>query len=139
MGRILALDYGTKRCGIAVTDSMQMISTPLTTVAANELTAFIKQYIAKEKVDTIVVGRPLQANGSESEIEPMIKRCLQSLATVVADIPLERFDERYTSQQAMNALIQSGVKKMERRDKALIDKTSAAIILQAYMQWKEMR
>ena len=139
MGRILAIDYGTKRCGIAVTDEMQIISTPLTTVAANELTAFIKQYIAKEKVDTIVVGRPLQANGTASEIEPMIKRCLQSLSTVVGDIPVERFDERYTSQLAMNALIQSGVKKMERRDKALIDKTSATIILQAYMQWKEMR
>lgn len=133
MGRVLAIDYGKKRVGIAVTDELQIIANGLTTVAAKETISFLKDYLKKENVDTFVVGlaKDLDGNPSESAIyiEPFVKK----LAKIFPKIPVERVDERYSSKRAFEAMIKGGLKKKARRDKALIDKISATIILQDYL------
>lgn len=133
MARILALDYGTKRTGIAVTDELQIIASGLTTVATKELIGFLKDYTAKEDVELFVVGEPKQMNFEASESEVSIAKFLETLKKAIPDIPIRRVDERFTSKMAFQTMIDSGLNKKQRQDKALVDEISATIILQSYL------
>ncbi|RED44010.1 putative Holliday junction resolvase [Winogradskyella eximia] len=133
MGRILAIDYGTKRTGIAVTDEMQIIASGLTTVDTKELLEFLKNYTTKEKVEKIVVGLPKQMDNTASESEVYIQKFLIQLAKAIPNIPVDRVDERFTSKMAFQSMIDSGLKKKQRKNKALIDEISATLILQSYL------
>ncbi|MDR2894268.1 MAG: Holliday junction resolvase RuvX [Alistipes sp.] len=137
MGRILAIDYGTKRTGIAVTDPLRIIASGLDTVPTHNLEGWLTQYLAAEVVDIIVVGEPTRMDGTPSEsavhIEPFVAR----LRARYPDRQIVRHDERFTSRLAQRAIIDGGVPKMARRDKALVDKVSAAIILQDYMNSRQ--
>ena len=137
MARIIAIDYGAKRTGIAVTDPLGIIAQPLETVATHTLMDFLRGYIARESVERIIVGLPKQMDGSNSEnfrrIEPFVNRLRKELPS----IPVEYYDERFTSVLAHRAMIDGGVGKMARRDKAMVDRISAAIILQGYMDSKK--
>ena len=133
MGRILAIDYGTKRTGIAVTDEMQIIASGLTTVDTKELLVFLKDYIVSENVEKFVVGLPKQMNNTASESEVYIQKFLVQLAKTIPDIPVERVDERFTSKMAFQTMIDSGLKKKKRQNKALVDEISATLILQSYL------
>lgn len=136
MSRILAFDYGGKRTGIAVTDPMQMIATALGTVDTKELIAYLKTYLAKEEVETFVVGQPFRMDGSTSDIEVEILKFIEKLKTEFPNIPIKRMDESFTSKRSMESLIASGVKKKDRRDKRLLDSVSATLILQDYLATK---
>jgi putative Holliday junction resolvase len=133
LGRVLALDYGRKRTGIAVTDELQLIASGLTTVPTFELFDFLRNYIQKEKVDQLVVGEPRQMDNTPSESEAFIAPFLVKLKKEFPDIPIVRQDERFTSKMAMQSMIDGGMKKKQRRNKALVDEISATIILQAYL------
>ena len=133
MGRILAIDFGKKRTGIAITDELQIIASGLTTVHTEELIPFLKQYVSKEKVELFVVGKPKQMNNSDSESEVLILPFLKKLAKEIPHIPIKRIDERFTSKMAFQTMIDGGLKKKQRRDKGLIDEISATIILQSYL------
>lgn len=133
MGRILAIDYGTKRTGLAVTDEMQIIASGLTTVETKNLLQFLKQYIESEKVERIVVGLPKQMDNTASESEVYIQKFLVQLAKALPQIPVDRVDERFTSKMAFQTMIDSGLKKKQRRNKALVDEISATLILQSYL------
>jgi len=136
MARLLAIDYGTKRTGIAVTDEFQIIASGLTTVDTKELLLFLKGYIAKEKVELFVIGEPKQMNNEVSESEADILPFIEKLKKVIPDIPIVRVDERFTSKMAFQTMIDSGLKKNQRKNKALVDEISATIILQSYMSSK---
>lgn len=136
MGRILAIDYGRKRCGIAVTDTLQLISNGLTTISSSELFGFIVQYLQTEKVERFVVGLPKQMNNELSESMKYIEPFVQRLKRAFPDIPVEYYDERFTSKLAHRAMIDGGLKKTARQNKALVDEISAVIILQSYMESK---
>jgi putative Holliday junction resolvase len=133
MGRILALDYGSKRTGIANTDELQMIASGLTTVATSELMDFLKKYIASEKVELVLVGEPKQKDGTHSNIEEEIQKFLKKFSEVFPDLEVKRVDERYTSKMAFQTMIDSGLKKKQRQNKALVDEISATIILQEFL------
>lgn len=133
MGRILALDYGLKRTGVAVTDELQIIASGLTTVQTSELLLFLKDYIAKENVDLILIGEPKQMNNEPSESEVYIKDFINKFEKELPNMPYQRVDERYTSKMAFQTMIDSGLKKKQRRNKELIDEISATIILQTYL------
>lgn len=133
MGRILALDYGSKRTGIAITDELQMIASGLTTVATSELITFLKKYIASEKVVLVLVGEPKQKNGTHSSIEEEIQKFLKKFSSTFPDLEVKRVDERYTSKMAFQTMIDSGLKKKQRQNKALVDEISATIILQEFL------
>ena len=133
MGRLLAIDYGTKRTGIAVTDELQIIASGLTTVSTPELITFLKDYISKEAVDKIVVGLPKQMDNTDSESEVFIQKFLVKLEKQIPNIPIVRVDERFTSKMAFQTMIDSGLSKKQRRNKALVDEISATLILQSYM------
>ena len=133
MARILALDFGTKRTGIAVTDEMQLIASGLSTVDTDKLLDFLGEYLAKEAVELMVVGEPKQMNGQPSEAEQYIQSFLKKLKAVFPNVPIKRQDERFTSKLAFQSIIDSGVKKKKRQNKALIDEVSATLILQAYL------
>ncbi|MEH6407936.1 MAG: Holliday junction resolvase RuvX [Leeuwenhoekiella sp.] len=132
MGRILALDYGSKRTGIAVTDELQLIASGLTTVATKDLITFLKDYFAKEQVERIIIGEPKRLNNIASDIESAIISFREKLEKITT-IPIERVDERFTSKMAMQTMLDSGLKKKKRQDKALVDEISATIILQTYL------
>ena len=134
MGRILALDYGKVRTGIAVTDTLNLIASGLTTVSTSELFNFLSEYLKKEKIDTLVVGEPKQMQGEPSESEPLITKFLSEFSKRYPEIKVERQDERFTSRLAVQSMIEGGMKKKKRRDKALIDEISATLILQAYLE-----
>ncbi|HNQ27157.1 MAG TPA: Holliday junction resolvase RuvX [Aquaticitalea sp.] len=136
MARILAIDYGTKRTGIAVTDELQIIASGLATVDTQELLPFLKDYCSKEPVSCFVVGAPKQMNNEVSQSEPAILAFTERLGTALPDIPIVRADERFTSKLAFRAMIDSGLSKKQRRNKALIDEISATIILQGYLDSK---
>lgn len=138
MGRILAIDFGTKRVGVAVTDEMKIIAQALKTVHANDAVDFLKSYAATENVECIVVGEPKQMDGSVSESEKFIKDFIKRLQSAIPDIPIERFDERFTSKIAAQTLINSGLKKKDRRNKELLDSISATLILQSYLENKDL-
>lgn len=133
MGRILAIDYGTKRTGLAVTDEMQIIASGLTTVETKTLVFFLKNYIATENVEKFVVGLPKQMDNTASESEVHIQKFLNQLVKAIPHIPVERVDERFTSKMAFQTMIDSGLKKKQRQNKALIDEISATLILQSYL------
>lgn len=133
MSRILALDYGEKRIGIAVTDEMQIIASGLATVPTSDIFEFLKEYVKQEKVELFLVGEPKQMNNTASESEKYIKPFLSKLAKMFSDIPIKRVDERFTSKMAFQTMIDSGLKKKQRQNKALIDEISATIILQSYL------
>lgn len=133
LARILAIDFGKKRTGIAVTDELQIIASGLTTVATEDLLSFLKNYVSKEKVELFLVGLPKQMNNTESESEVLIAPFLEKLAKQIPLIPVQRIDERFTSKMAFQSMIAGGMKKKQRRNKALVDEISATIILQSYL------
>ncbi|TDQ25501.1 Holliday junction resolvase RuvX [Tenacibaculum caenipelagi] len=133
MGRILAIDFGKKRTGIAVTDELQIIASGLTTVNTSELLAFLKDYTQKENVELFLVGKPKQMDNSDSESEVLILPFLEKLEKAIPSIPIKRVDERFTSKMAFQTMIDSGLKKKQRQNKALVDEISATIILQSYL------
>ncbi|MCG1036362.1 Holliday junction resolvase RuvX [Polaribacter sargassicola] len=133
MGRILAIDFGKKRTGIAVTDELQIIASGLTTVNTEGLILFLKEYITKENVELFIVGKPKQLNNTNSESETLIVPFLKELKKQIPQIPLIRIDERFTSKMAFQTMIDGGLNKKQRRNKALVDEISATIILQSYL------
>jgi len=133
MARLLAVDYGTKRTGIAITDELQIIASGLTTVETKDLLSFLKDYISKEKVELFIVGEPKQMNNEVSESEAAILPFIKKLSIAIPQIPIVRVDERFTSKMAFQTMIESGLSKGQRRNKALVDEISATIILQSYM------
>lgn len=136
MARILALDYGQKRTGLAVTDDLQIIATGLKTVPTNEIFAFLESYLEVEQVELFIVGEPKQMNYSPSEVEKHILSFIKKLKLKFPNIPVQRIDERFTSKMAFQAMIDGGLKKKQRQNKALIDQISATIILQTYLEQK---
>ncbi|WP_353778741.1 Holliday junction resolvase RuvX [Winogradskyella sp. 3972H.M.0a.05] len=136
MARLLAIDYGTKRTGIAITDELQIIASGLKTVETKELIAFLKEYTSTEDVEAFVLGEPKQLNNEPSESELAIKAFLKALEYNFPKIPVIRVDERFTSKMAFQTMIDSGLSKKQRRNKALIDEISATIILQSYLYSK---
>mmetsp|Transcript_9222 Transcript_9222/g.24826 ORF Transcript_9222/g.24826 Transcript_9222/m.24826 type:complete len:137 (+) Transcript_9222:18-428(+) len=133
MARILALDFGEKRTGIAVTDELQIIASGLTTVDTNELLTFLLEYTARENVELFIVGKPKQMNNEDSQSEEFIVPYLEKLSKKFPNIKIQREDERFTSKMAFQTMIDSGLKKKQRRNKALVDEISATIILQSYL------
>ena len=137
MSRILAIDYGKKRTGIAVTDPMQIIANGLTTVPTHELMDFLLGYLRQEKVERIVIGHPKQMNNEDSENMKRIVPFVNRLRKVLPDMPVELYDERFTSVLAHQAMLAGGLKKKDRQNKALVDEISATIILQSYLESKK--
>lgn len=137
MDRIIAIDYGRKRCGIAATDPLQIIAQGLTTVSTERLIPFLNQYFKEERVSTIVLGYPLGLDDQPTDSTPFVEKLHQRFLRIYKDKTIVLWDERYTSKLAMRALIDSGVKKSKRRDKGLIDEVSATIILQEYLESKK--
>jgi putative holliday junction resolvase len=133
LGRILALDFGKVRTGVAVTDELQIIASGLKTVATNELLPFLKNYLKQENVVLILLGKPKQMDNTESESEELIQPFLKKIQKNFPKIPIKRVDERFTSKIAFQTMIDSGLKKKQRRNKALVDEISATIILQSYL------
>jgi len=136
MARILAIDYGEKRTGIAVTDELQIIASGLITVKTGELIKFLIDYTNEEQVELFIVGLPKQMNNSDSESEKHILSFLKQLKKSLPKIPIKRIDERFTSKIAFQTMIDSGLKKKQRRNKGLVDEISATIILQSYLYSK---
>ena len=136
MPRILAIDYGQKRTGLAVTDEMQIIASGLTTVASETVIDFLKDYFAKEKVEKVLIGEPKQMNNEPSQSAEIIEKFVTLFKKTFAEMPLERVDERFTSKMAFQSMIDSGMKKKQRQNKALIDEISATIMLQDYLNRK---
>ena len=133
----MAIDYGSKRVGIAVTDPLQMIATGLTTVHSKDVIQFLKDYLAKESVECIVVGEPKQMNNRPSDSARFIEPFVKHLSRTFPQIKVERMDERFTSQMAFRTMIDSGLKKKERQNKELVDQVSATIILQSYLEKRD--
>lgn len=136
MGRIVAIDYGKKRVGVAVTDPCCLIATGLETIPSHEILQFLQQYAGKEKIDLFVIGHPKQMDNTDSECMTYIKPFLTALKRKFPDIPVEMYDERFTSVIAHKALIEGGAKRKTRQNKALIDTMSATIILTSYLEHK---
>lgn len=134
MGRILAIDYGKKRVGLAVTDPMRIIASPLETVPVNEVENFLSDYFKKETVDEIVIGYPLQMNNEPSEAVKYIEPFIRRMRKLYPDKPIYLADERFTSVIGQQTLIEGGVKKKRRMDKSLVDKISASLILQSFLE-----
>ena len=134
MARILSVDYGKKRTGLAVTDPLQLIAGGLATVSTSELFEYLQQYIAREPVERIVIGEPRQPNGEPSENLVRVQQFVNRWRKAVPQVPIEYYDERFTSVLAHQAMIDGGLKKKARRDKALVDEISATIILEDYMR-----
>jgi putative Holliday junction resolvase len=134
MGRILGIDYGRKRTGVAVTDPLQIVAGNLATVPTHTLMQFIKDYIARETVDRIVIGQPSQLNGEPSESMKYITPFVNRLKKELPDMPVVMYDERFTSTIAHQAMIDGGMKKSDRRDKSRVDAIAATIILNDYLQ-----
>lgn len=133
LGRVLAFDFGEKRTGIAVTDELQIIASGLTTVDTKKIFSFLTEYLKKETVELFIVGEPKQMNNTASESEQFIQPFLKKLNTTFPKIPIKRIDERFTSKMAFQSMIDSGLKKKQRQNKALVDEISATLILQSYL------
>ena len=134
MARILSIDYGKRRTGIAVTDPLQIIANGLATVSTSELFDFLKRYIASENVERVIIGRPMQPNGMPSENLQRVEQFVARWKKAEPDVPIEYVDERYTSVLAHQAMLAGGLRKKARQDKALVDEISATIILQSYLE-----
>mgnify|MGYP003288428099 FL=1 len=139
MGRILAIDYGRKRVGIAVTDPLKIIANGLTTVKSCDVLKFLSDYLSKETVELIVVGLPKTMNNVESDSMQYIKPFVEKLKKQHPNVPIEMYDERFTSVLAHKAMLEGGLKKKERQNKALVDEISATIILQSFMESNRMK
>ncbi len=136
MARILAIDYGLKRTGLAVTDELQIIASGLTTVSTSDLFYFLEDYLKKEQVELFLVGEPKKLDNTPSESETLITPFLEKLNKTFPTVPVERVDERFTSKIAFQTMIDSGLKKKQRQNKALVDEISATLILQSYLYSK---
>ncbi|HEY0272716.1 MAG TPA: Holliday junction resolvase RuvX [Chitinophaga sp.] len=134
--RILAIDYGKKRTGLAVTDPLQLIASGLTTVLTHELIPYLKKYIAAEPVELFIIGEPKHLDGGDTHGTALVTECIRILEKHFPNIPVKKMDERFTSKMAFRSLIDSGVKKKDRQNKALVDEVSATIILQEYLQFR---
>lgn len=139
MARILSIDYGKKRTGIAVTDPLQIIANGLATVSTSELLSYLKDYLSREQVERIIIGRPLQTNGQPSENLQRVEQFVNRWKKEMPDVPVEYMDERFTSVLAHQAMIDGGLRKKARQDKALVDKISATIILEDYLRSRNQR
>jgi putative Holliday junction resolvase len=134
LARILSIDFGLKRTGLAVTDPLQIIATGLTTVESKTLISFLKDYFAKEEVELIIIGEPKNWDDTDTHATPLVEKCIKGLQTNFPHIPIKKVDERYTSKMAKDAMLQMGLKKMQRRNKKLVDEIAATIMLQEYLQ-----
>jgi putative holliday junction resolvase len=134
MARIIGIDYGTKRIGVATTDPLQIIACPLETVATPQIYEFLTNYFFTEEIESIIVGEPKKLDDTEADIMPQVRTFVKKLKQLFPDISVHMQDERYTSREAQRVLLNSGIKKMKRRDKTLIDKISASIILEEWMK-----
>ena len=134
MARILSIDYGLKRTGLAVTDPLQIIATGLTTIESPKLIPFLKDYFKRELVELIIMGEPKNWDESDTHATPLVKKAVEKLKKEFPTIPIKMVDERYTSKMASQAMIEMGLKKMQRRNKALVDEIAATILLQEYMR-----
>ncbi|HMR85414.1 MAG TPA: Holliday junction resolvase RuvX [Niabella sp.] len=133
MPRILSIDYGLKRTGIAVTDPLQIIATGLTTIESKQLVPFLKDYFSKEPVEKIIIGMPKNWDDTDTHATPLVHKAIRELKKTFPAIPVETVDERYTSKMAKDAMLEMGLKKMQRRNKALVDEIAATIMLQEYL------
>jgi putative holliday junction resolvase len=133
MGRILSIDYGKKRTGIAVTDPLRMIATGLTTVETPKLVQFLKEYFSNEQVDLVIIGMPTNFDDSDTHATPLVKNFITSFKRLFPQTPIEEVDERFTSKMASQAMIDMGMKKKQRQNKALVDEIAATIMLQEYL------
>jgi putative Holliday junction resolvase len=134
MPRLLAIDYGLKRSGIAVTDNLKIIATALTTVPTSELLAFLRQYVEQEEVEAFVLGLPVDLQGEDTDVTDNVRGFAKALGKVLPAIPIHWIDERFSSKLALDAMIRSGTSKKDRREKGNIDKVSATILLQNFME-----
>ncbi len=134
MGRILAIDYGSKRVGLAVTDPLKIIASPLETVHSKDVMSFMKAYFTKEEVEKVIIGMPKNLNNEKTNATPLVEAFVKHFKKTFPDKEVFLEDERFTSKMALDAMIQSGSKKKDRREKGNIDKISAAIILQSFLQ-----
>lgn len=134
MPRILSIDYGLKRTGLAVTDPLQIIATGLTTVESKQLIPFLKDYFSKEEVELIIIGEPKNWDDTDTHATPLVEKFIKNLQKNFPKIPIKKVDERYTSKMAKNAMLEMGLKKSQRRNKKLVDEIAATIMLQEYMQ-----
>ena len=134
MPRILSIDYGLRRTGLAVTDPLQIIATGLTTVESKQLIPFLKDYIAREEVELIIIGEPKNWDDTDTHATPLVEKIIKQLEKNFPKIPIKKVDERYTSKMAKDAMLEMGLKKMQRRNKKLVDEIAATILLQEYMR-----
>ncbi|MBN8675107.1 MAG: Holliday junction resolvase RuvX [Chitinophagales bacterium] len=134
MPRILSIDFGLKRTGIAVTDPLQIIATGLTTLHSKELIPFLKDYFAKEQVELIVIGWPTNWDDSATHATPLVEKCIKDLQKHFPAMPVKKVDERFTSKMAKDSMLEMGLKKKDRRNKALVDEIAATIMLQEYLR-----
>jgi putative Holliday junction resolvase len=132
--RILSIDYGLKRTGLAVTDPLQIIATGLTTVESKQLIPFLKDYFSREQVEMIIIGEPKNWDNSDTHATPLVERCIKDLQKNFPQIPLTKVDERYTSKMAKDSMLEMGLKKKQRQNKALVDEIAATIMLQEYIR-----
>ncbi|MEA5138255.1 Holliday junction resolvase RuvX [Arcicella rigui] len=138
MGRILAIDYGSKRVGMAVTDPLKIIASALDTVHSKDVIEYLKKYFQKEEVEAIVVGMPVNLDGADTNNTPQVKGFVKGLKKTFPEMPIHLHDERFTSSMALSTMISGGYSKKDRREKGNIDKISATIILQSFMESKGM-
>jgi putative holliday junction resolvase len=133
MPRILAIDYGLKRCGIAVTDPLQIIASGLTTVETPKLMKFVKEYTATEAVERVIIGLPLNLDDSDTDATPLVRKFIEAFKKHLPQIPIEEVDERFSSKQASQSIAQMGLKKKDRQKKELVDEIAATLLLQEYL------
>jgi len=133
LARIICIDYGGKRCGLAVTDPLQIIATALTTVATKELYTYLAAYFAKEPVELILIGEPLNLDDSPTHATPLVKKAIIELGKKFPNIPIQTVDERFSSKNAVRAMVEMGMKKKDRQDKKNVDQIAATILLQEYL------
>ena len=134
MARIISIDYGLKRTGLAVTDPLKIIATGLTTVSSNELIPFLKKYFTDEKVELIIIGEPKNWDDSDTHATPLVEKCIKDLEKNFPGMPIKKVDERFTSKMAKDSMLEMGLKKKDRRNKALVDEIAATILLQEYLR-----
>ena len=134
MPRILSIDYGLKRTGLAVTDPLKIIATGLTTVESKQLISFLKDYFSKEEVELIIIGEPKNWDDTDTHATPLVEKCIKDLQKNFPAMPVKKVDERYTSKMAKDAMLEMGLKKNQRRNKKLVDEIAATILLQEYLR-----
>ena len=134
MPRIISIDYGARRTGLAVTDPLQIIATGLTTVESKQLIPSLKDYFAKEEVELIIIGEPKNWDDTDTHATPLVEKIIKQLEKNFPKIPIKKVDERYTSKMAKDAMLEMGLKKMQRRNKKLVDEIAATILLQEYLR-----